>query len=145
MLANVGAVFGFLTLMWLNDAIGRRFSYALVVLGCIATSLCAFTQIHTIEALLWFMPLYGFFAIGGFATFVAYLPELFPTRVRASGQGFCWNMGRALTAVGPLTAGMLLDVLGSVPKAAVMLSFSYLIGLIAIWFGPETSGAQLRD
>ena len=145
MLANVGAMFGFLTLMWLNDGLGRRWSYALIALGCFATAVFAFTQLHTIEALLWFMPLYGFFAIGGFGIFAVYLPELFPTRVRATGQGFCWNMGRTLTAVGPLTSGILVDLLGSVPKAAVMLAVSYLIGLVAIWFGPETSGEPLRD
>jgi MFS family permease len=145
MLANVGAVFGYLTLLLLNDAIGRRWSYVVVVIGCIATGLYAFTQINEVQVLLWFMPLYGFFAIGGFAVFAAYLPELFPTRIRAAGQGFCWNMARALTAVGPLTSGMLVDVLESVPKAAVMLSASYLIGLVAIWFGPETRGVPLRD
>jgi MFS family permease len=145
MLANVGAIFGFLAVMWLNDGFGRRWSYALVALGCIVTAVFAFTQLHTIEALLWFMPFYGFFAIGGFGIFAVYLPELFPTRVRATGQGFCWNMGRTLTAVGPLTSGILVDVLGSVPKAAVMLTVSYLIGLVAIWFGPETGGEPLRD
>jgi MFS family permease len=145
MLANVGAVFGYLTLLLLNDAIGRRWSYVVVVIGCIATALYAFTQINEVQVLLWFMPLYGFFTIGGFAVFAAYLPELFPTRIRATGQGFCWNMARALTAVGPLTSGMLVDVLESVPKAAVMLSASYLIGLVAIWFGPETRGVPLRD
>src|SRR5262249_46690842 len=62
MLANVGAVFGYLAVMWLNDAMGRRWSYFLVVVGCIATRLFAFTQIATIQALVWFMPLYGFFA-----------------------------------------------------------------------------------
>jgi MFS family permease len=145
MLANVGAVFGYLAVMWLNDAVGRRWSYFLVVVGCIATSLFAFTQIATIQALLWFMPLYGFFAIGGFATFAAYLPELFPTRIRATGQGFCWNMGRAFTAVGPLISGALVGVLGSVPMAAVAITASYLIGLTAIWFGPETRGLPLQD
>jgi MFS family permease len=145
MLANAGAVFGYLTLMWLNDAVGRRWSYVLVVLGCIATALFVFTQIRTIHALLWFMPLYGFFAIGGFGTFAVYLPELFPTRIRATGQGFCWNTGRALTAVGALTSGALVNVLDSVPMAAVMLTGSYLIGLVAIWFGPETKGVPLQD
>jgi MFS family permease len=145
MLANIGAVFGFLTVMWLVDAVGRRWSYFLIVVGCIGTSLFAFTQISTIEALLWFMPLYGFFAIGGFATFAVYLPELFPTRIRATGQGFCWNTGRAFTAVGPLVSGALVGVFDSVPMAAVAVSTSYLIGLVAIWFGPETRGLPLPD
>src|SRR5215813_2652031 len=145
MLANVGAVFGFLAVMLLVDAVGRRWSYFLVVAGCIVTSVFAFTRIETIEALTWFMPLYGFFAIGGFGTFAAYLPELFPTRIRATGQGFCWNMGRACTAMGPLVAGTLVGVLGSVPTAAVAVTGIYVIGLVAIWFGPETRGLPLED
>src|SRR5262245_32618747 len=145
MLANVGAVFGYLVVMWVNDALGRRWSYFLVVVGCFATSLFAFTQIATIQGLPWFMPLYGFFAIGGFATFAVYLPELFPTRIRATGQGFCWNMGRTLTAAGPLISGALVGAFGSVPTAATVVAASYLIGTIAIWFGPETRGLPLPD
>jgi MFS family permease len=145
MLANVGAVFGFLAVMLLIDAVGRRWSYFLVVVGCIVASLFAFTQIETTEALTWFMPLYGFFAIGGFGTFAVYLPELFPTRIRATAQGFCWNMGRACTAIGPLVSGTLVGVLGSVPMAAVAVTGIYIIGLVAIWFGPETRGLPLED
>ena len=62
--------------MWLNNGLGHRWFYALVALGCIATAVFAFTQIHTIEALLRFMPLYGFFSIGGFGIFAVYLPPL---------------------------------------------------------------------
>jgi MFS family permease len=91
------------------------------------------------------MPLYGFFAVGGFGVFAAYLPELFPTRVRATGQGFCWNTARGLTAIGPVTAGSLVGILGSVPLAAIAVTASYLIGLLAIWFGPETRGLPLQD
>jgi len=145
MLANVGAVLGFLAVMLLIDAVGRRWCYFLIVVGCIATGLFAYTQIETIEALTWFMPLYGFFAIGGFGTFAAYLPELFPTRIRATGQGFCWNMGRACTAIGPLVSGALVGILGSVPTAAIAVTGIYIIGLVAIWLGPETRGLPLED
>jgi MFS family permease len=145
MLANVGAVFGFLAVMLLIGAVGRRWCYFLVVVGCVATSLFAFTQIESTEALILVMPLYGLFAIGGFGTFAAYLPELFPTRIRATGQGFCWNAGRVCTAIGPLVSGALVSVLGSVSMAAVAVTGIYTIGLVAIWFGPETRGLPLQD
>jgi MFS family permease len=145
MLANIGGIFGFLAVMWLVDAVGRRWSYFLVVLGCLATSLLTFTQISTIEGLLWIMPLCGLFAIGGFGTFAVYLPELFPTRIRATGQGFCWNMGRALTAIGPLVSGSLVGMLGSPPAAAAAITAFYFIGLYAVWLGPETRGVPLQD
>ena len=145
MLANAGAVFALLPLMWLNRALGRRWSYALVAAGCFVTAVFAFTALDQLDALLRFMPVYGFFAIGGFAIFAVYLPELFPTPIRATGQGFCWNAGRLLTALGPLTSGLLVDKLGSVPMAAALLSSAYLVGLVAIWFGPETRHAPLGD
>jgi MFS family permease len=145
MLANLGAVCGFVFVAWLADALGRRGAYAFVVAGCIGTSVFAFSQIETIDALVRFMPLYGFFAIGGFGSVAAYLPELFPTRIRATGQGLCWNAGRVVTAAGPLVSGMLVENVGSVPRAALLVSASYLVGLVAIWFGPETKGLALQD
>jgi MFS family permease len=145
MLINVGAVLGYATLIWLTDAIGRRWSYFLVVLGCAAANLYMFTQIETVDGLLAFMVVYGFFAIGGFGTFAAYLPELFPTRIRATGQGFCWNMARVFTAAGPFISGKLVGVFGSVPSAGIMVAWIYVIGVVAIWFGPETKGRPLED
>ncbi len=80
-----------------------------------------------------------------FRTFAAYLPELFPTRFRASGQGFCWNSARCATAIGPLIGGVLVGAFGSFPAAAVSTSVFYIIGMGAIWFGPETKGVPLSD
>ncbi len=145
MLINAGAVFGYLSLIWLTNAIGRRWSYFLIAVGCAAANLFMFTQTTTINELLWFVVVYGFFAVGGFGIFAVYLPELFPTRFRATGPGFCWNTARAFTAAGPFVSGLLVGVFGSVPKAAVMVTGIYVIGLIAIWFGPETRGVPLRD
>jgi hypothetical protein len=77
MLINVGAVLGYLTLIWLTDAIGRRWSYFLIALGCAAANLLMFSQIRTLDGLLWFSPIFGFFAVGGFGSLAIYLPELF--------------------------------------------------------------------
>ena len=65
--------------------------------------------------------------------------------MRATGQGFCWNAARAVTCVGPLVAGRLVGVMGSVPLAALAVSWVFLIGSVAIWFGPETRGVPLED
>jgi hypothetical protein len=104
-----------------------------------------FTQIQTSEGLLWFAPVYGFFNIGGFGTFAIYLPELFPTRIRATGQGFCWNAARTFTAIGPLTTGAIVGLVGSAAAAGALATIFYLVGMIAIWFGPETRGVPLQD
>jgi MFS family permease len=145
MLMMVGAVLGYLTLIWSTEALGRRLSYFIFILGSLIASLYLFKTVKTIEGVLWFMPVYGYFVIGGFGTFAAYLPELFPTRVRATGQGFCWNFARSITALGPLIAGSLIGVMGSIPSAAAVTCWLFVPGLIVIWFGPETRGVPLED
>lgn len=145
MIVNVGALAGYLVLIWMTEALGRRWSYFLICLGACVANLVMFTYIHDLTSFYWFMLVYGFFAIGGFGTFACYLPELFPTRMRATGQGFCWNMARIVTGAGPLTSGLLVGAFGSVPKAGMFVAWIYVVGLIAIWFGPETKGRQLLD
>lgn len=74
-----------------------------------------------------------------------YLPELFPTRVRATGQGICYNCGRILAAVGALEMGQLLQYYGSYDKAGATITLVYLLGLVLIWFAPETKGKPLPE
>jgi MFS transporter, SHS family, sialic acid transporter len=75
-----------------------------------------------------------------------YLPELFPTRVRATGQGLCYNMGRILAAVGALTQGQLVSAYGgSYARAGSMVTLIYAVGLALIWFAPETKDQPLPD
>jgi hypothetical protein len=76
--------------------------------------------------------------------FPLYLPELFPTAVRATGQGFAYNFGRILAAVGGLQTAALMALFGgSFPKAGSVLTLFYLVGLVIIWLGPETKGKPL--
>jgi MFS family permease len=145
MLMMVGGALGYLSLIYLTDAIGRRASYFLFCLGSLLSAWYMFTMIRDLHTLVPFMIVYGYFTIGGFGTFAAYLPELFPTRVRASGQGFCWNAARSLTAMGPLIGGFLVGTFGSFPAAAMSTALFFVIGLVAIWFGPETRGMPLAD
>lgn len=145
MLMMTGSIFGYLSLIWFTEALGRRGAYFLFAAGALAASLFLFMKITTLSGLLWFMPVYGYFVIGGFGTFALYLPELFPTRVRATGQGFCWNFARLVTAIGPLSVGLLVATFGSLPAAASATTVAYVVGLIAIWFGPETRGTPLQD
>jgi len=145
MLMMVGAFAGYVSLIWLSDFLGRRKCYFLFWSLALVSSLYLFTQVNDIYTLIWFMPIYGYFVIGGFGTFATYLPELFPTRVRGTGQGFCWNMARFLTGFGPLSAGFLIYSMGSIPKVAAILSLFFIVGLVAIWFGPETKGMPLED
>jgi MFS transporter, SHS family, sialic acid transporter len=75
-----------------------------------------------------------------------YLPELFPTRVRATGQGLSFNFGRILAGVGALTTGQLMGLFdGSYPRACATITLVYVIGMIVIWFAPETKGKPLPE
>jgi MFS family permease len=144
-LLNIGAVFGYLVLMVVNDRLGRRLSYFIFCAGSLASILYTFRASTTYADLQIMLPVLGFFIIGGFGTFASYLPELYPTRVRATGQGFCYNVSRMMTAPGPLIAGTLVGTFGSIPRACSAVALFMIVGLIVIWFGPETSGKPLLD
>ena len=76
-----------------------------------------------------------------------YLPELFATRQRATGQGFSFNFGRVLAAVGALQTGTLMKgyFQGDYAKACSIMAMVYLVGLVVIVFAPETKGEALPD
>ena len=74
-----------------------------------------------------------------------YLPELFPTRVRTTGQGLCYNSGRIFAAVGAVQMGALLKYYGSYAQAGATITLIYAVGLLVIWLGPETRGKPLPE
>jgi MFS family permease len=145
MLLNGGAAVGYLCLIWLTRAIGRRPSYFIFCLGSLATAIAVFTTLSTTRSVLTVAPLMGFFMLGGFGVFAVYLPELFPTQVRATGQGVCFNLARVITGAGTLATGALVGGLGSFPKAGLVISLVFAVGLFTIWIGPETRGWRLAD
>jgi MFS family permease len=97
-------------------------------------------------------PLMGFCTLGPFAGFTVYFPELFPTRLRTTGCGLCYNAARVLAALAPFTVGSLAAWLGtthgyrhSFAIAATVVSFIYILGFIGAWLGPETMGKPLPE
>lgn len=75
-----------------------------------------------------------------------YLPELFPTRIRAMGSGFTFNAGRLVAAGGTLVSGQLLNAFNEdYAKMCSVISLVYILGIVVIWFLPETKGKPLPE
>ena len=92
------------------------------------------------------LPIFGFFTLGMHAGFAVYFPELFPTRLRATGTGFCFNVGRTVAATMLFFSGWLKARPGMDLRAAIsLLGFLFLLGLIVIHFLPETKGQPLPE
>jgi hypothetical protein len=88
------------------------------------------------------LPLFGFFTLGMHAGYAVYFPELFPTRIRGTGAGFCFNGGRILQGA----AFFGLGALGLAPGVkAVYLAPLFLVGALIVLFGKETKGQELPE
>lgn len=75
-----------------------------------------------------------------------YLPELFPTSVRATGQGLSFNFGRILAAIGTVYMGTLVSLFGGdYGRAMAAITLIYVVGMVVIWFAPETKGKPLPE
>jgi predicted MFS family arabinose efflux permease len=90
-------------------------------------------------------PIMGFFTLGPFAGYTIYFPELFPTRLRATGCGFCYNAARVLAATAPWALGRLHTALGGLAQAATAVSCVVVLGFVGTWIGPETKGKPLPE
>jgi MFS family permease len=143
MLLNVGALAGYLSFGPLADRVGRRRVFALMCVGSLVMLPVTFLTPRTYAQVLLLLPLLGFFNNGIFSGFPIYLPELYPTRIRATGAGFCFNIGRVLAASGPFVPGYLVIALGSFGLAASAVALIYLVGLLILPFAPETKGQPL--
>jgi hypothetical protein len=87
----------------------------------------------------------GAFTLGQYGWMAIWLPELYPTSVRASGIALVFNASRLLACVGPLIAGGLIVVLGGFGTTATTIACVYLVGLAVVWLCPETRGRPLPD
>ena len=144
---GVGAIIGCLAASVVGGMFGRRPVYfGLCLLSFLSTSYL-FRYLTEFNA--WF--LFVVFIVGGItAAFYGwlplYLPELFPTRIRATGQGLSFNFGRVLAAGGTLCLGQFFGLFGGdYGRAMGAVAMIYLLGMVVIWFAPETRGKPLPD
>jgi MFS family permease len=138
-----GSFVGYLVAAWLSDRIGRRKVFLSFALGAIPAVLL-FIKGPLPNQALWFIgfPL-GFFATGYFAALGPFLTELYPTAMRGSGQGFCYNFGRGLAAVFPTLVALLSQQTTLANAIALFTTAAYGIFVLAAWALPETKGKVL--
>jgi MFS family permease len=145
MALNAGAIFGYLSFGPLADRLGRRPVFAFMCIGSCVMLPATYLLPSQYAGVLILLPILGFFNNGIFSGFPIYLPELYPTRLRATGAGFCFNAGRVLASVSPFLTGWLVTAFGSFGRAASTVALIYLVGLAVLRFAPETKGQPLRD
>jgi MFS family permease len=143
MLLNAGSLFGYLSFGPMADAVGRRATFLFYFIGGVILFPVTFLLTSNLTQIFILVPLVGFFTLGVTSGFPIYLPELFPTHVRTTGVGFCYNFGRIVTAGGVLITGTLVGLFGSFGKAASAVSLIYLLGMFLLIFARETRGQRL--
>jgi len=138
MLFGIGGIFGYATFGFIADAIGRRPTVILYNVGTMALGFTIYLGLSHYDLYPYLLPIYGFFVLGVFSGHAVYLPELFPTHMRATAVSFCNGTGRIVTSTGPLVAGLLVGYFGGLnTPAAIMTGFAGL-SVIAMLLGRET-------
>jgi MFS family permease len=147
---NAGAFFGIYAFTHLTHRVGRRPAFAVSFVAAMAATAYTFWNLNDFTDIFWMIPLMGFCQLSLFGGYAIYLPELFPTRLRSTGTSFCYNVGRYVAALGPLTLGELArGVYGGYPEplryAGVTMCMVFIIGLLTLPFAPETKGKPLPE
>ena len=140
----IGSFVGYLTGAWLSDKLGRRKLFLYFSLGAIAV-VALYTQVPLSNQILWVLgfPL-GFFASGYFSGMGAFLTELYPTRLRGSGQGFCYNFGRGIGALFPFLVGSLSQYTSLANAICIFSVMAYSVFFLTAFALPETRGRILH-
>jgi MFS family permease len=127
------------------ERLGRRWAFILFHLGAFVMAVLLFqTYLLWSSAALWvLLVVFGFWTLGMHAGYAIYFPELYPTRMRSLGAGFCFNCGRIVAAVMLIINAMLRNNDVQLETAGTLLSLLFLAGAVIAWFGPETKGTTL--
>jgi MFS transporter, SHS family, sialic acid transporter len=144
---SIGAVVGCFVGPWIGARLGRRPAYFTL---CTVSLLSCGVLFRVVSEFGTAFLVGAFVAGAATAAFYGwlplYLPELFPTRARATGQGLSYNAGRILAAAGALTQGQLVTYYqGSYARAGAVVTLIYAAGMVLIWFGRETKGKPLPE
>ena len=149
---QVGGFLGIYTYALLAERTTRRSALAVFFLLAFCAIQGMFWLTHDLRSLLLWAPILGFCTLGPFSAYTIYFPELFPTRLRATGCGFCYNCARLLAAAAPFALGGLAKQFADrdhpdmgLRIAASLVALIYIIGYIGIALAPETKGQPFPE
>jgi hypothetical protein len=143
---SAGGGLGLLAFGPLAARVGRRWAFTLVQVGALVVVPLTCFLPGGYGLLLGMLPVYGFFTLSMHAGFAVYFPELFPTRLRATGASFCFNGGRLLAAPVLVLSGWLKGLPGmDLSVAVALLGLLFLAGLVFVWQLPETRDQALPE
>jgi len=146
-LNTIGGGLGLVLFGWISDRIGRKGAFVLYHVAAFAVVILLFQILlpsnASATALAVCLPVFGFFTLGMHAGYAVYFPELYPTRVRGTGTGFCFNFGRLGTGIAFVSFGILYKM--TPESQALLLAPLYLLGAVIVLFGRETRGVELQQ
>jgi len=140
---NLGAIIGYIGLGFLADWFGRKPVVMIFFAGALLLTPVFYLWTTEVHMLVLVAGINGFFTLGLYSWMPVWMPELFPTRMRATGMAFAFNAPRFIAFLGPLFAGMLIAQFGGISKMAVAFSLIYVLGFLVVPFLPETKGKPL--
>lgn len=138
---QVGMWFGYVTFGFISDPLGRKRTYVLYLVSA-AILILTYLSIRNLTVLLLLGPFVAFFATGYFSGFGAVTAEIYPTAIRATAQGFTYNIGRVASAVAPFAVGELAQTRGFSVALSICAVAFLLAAATWIWI-PETRGREL--
>jgi MFS family permease len=144
MLWGIGGIFGYACFGFIADLIGRRPTVAFYNVGTLVLGLTLFLAVSTMAPYPYLLLIYGFFVLGVFSGHAVYIPELFPTHVRATAVSFCNGGARVITSFGPLVAGLLAAPFGgNFNKPAALMTCFAQLSIYSMYLGRETRADPL--
>lgn len=140
---NLGGILGYIALGFLADSFGRKPTLMFYFVGAFLLTPVLYLWTHDIHLLLVAALFNGFFTLGIYSWMPVWLPELYPTRSRATGVAFAFNAPRLVAFLGPLFAGALIVEFHGFSRTAMIFACIYILGFVVTPFLPETKGQPL--
>lgn len=144
MIYNVGAIAGYISLGFAADKFGRKGTVFTYFAASLIMTPVLFLWSHSLTLVLVMCVVNGFFTLGQYTWMPVWLPEFYPTHLRATGAAFVFNAARFVAFLGPLLAGSIIAAFGY-STAATVLGLIYIVGMVVVPFLPETRGRALPE